>query len=189
MPAGTGSTQGLTWARWVPGMALLLGSLVWGGCVIAAPAARPPGTPMKTSCPDSIELPTVEECHEEAARIDDELLMSCIRRQCSGITVTCSEWSRQKCREQSLRYSSAVLAFTVVPRSGAPYRFYPVKETHWCEDPASRECITKVVIHELAHSCGWNHRQGHGVPGNDSDREPIPECACVDEKDTRTSCE
>ena len=144
---------------------------------------------MKTSCPASIELPTVEECREEAARIDDELLMSCIRRQCSGITVTCSEWSRQKCREESQLSSSAVLAFTLVPRSGTLYRFYPVKETHWCEDPASPECITKVVIHELAHSCGWNHRQGHNVPGNDPELELIPECACVDEKGTRMSCE
>lgn len=189
MRSGTASAAGLAWSPWLLGFALTLGSLVCGGCVTATPAARPAGTPMKTSCPASIELPTVEECREEAARIDDELLMSCIRRQCSGITVTCSEWSRQKCREESQLSSSAVLAFTLVPRSGTLYRFYPVKETHWCEDPASPECITKVVIHELAHSCGWNHRQGHNVPGNDPELELIPECACVDEKGTRMSCE
>lgn len=170
-------------------MTLSVALLVCGGCVSATPAMRPAGTPMKTSCPASIELPSVEECIEEAVRIDDELLMSCMSRQCSTLTVTCGEWSRQKCREQSARASMAVLAFTYVPRPGMLNRFYPVKETHWCEDPASRECITQVVIHELAHSCGWDHGQGHNVPGNDPDNEPIPECACVDEKGTRTSCE
>jgi len=144
---------------------------------------------MKTSCPASIELPTVEECREEAARIDDELLMSCMRRQCSTITVTCGEWSRQKCREESQRSSRAVLAFTLVPWPGLLYRFYPVKETHWCEDPTSPECSTKVVIHELAHSCGWDHGQGHNVPGDNPEREPLAECACTDENGARTACE
>ncbi len=144
---------------------------------------------MKTSCPASIELPTVEECLEEADKIDDELLMSCMRRQCRDIRVTCSEWSRQKCKEERESPDSILLAFTLTTSQGVHHRFYPVKETHWCEEPASRGCIIKAVIHELAHSCGWNHKQGHNVPGNDPKRHPIPECACVDEEGARTSCE
>lgn len=173
----------------VPGTALTLGVLVWSGCATTAPAARPAGTPMKTSCPASIELPTIEECLEEASRIDDELLMSCMRRQCRDLTVTCSEWSRQMCRSQGQRFGNTALGFTLTFWRGTPHRFYPVKETHWCEEPASHECIIKAVMHELAHSCGWNHRQGHNVPGNDPEREPPPECACVDENGARTSCE
>jgi hypothetical protein len=144
---------------------------------------------MKTSCPVSIELPTVEECLEEASRIDDELLMSCMRRQCRDITLTCGEWSRQKCKAQSQRLGNTVLAFTLTAWKGTLHRFYPVEEIHGCEEPASHGCIVKAVIHELAHSCGWDHRQGHNVPGDEPEREPPPECACVDENGARTSCE
>jgi hypothetical protein len=117
--------------------------------------------------------------------------MNCMRRQCRDITVTCSEWSRRQCKADSQKLGSAVLAFTLTNSHGTHLRFYPVKETHWCEEPASRECIIKSVIHELAHSCGWDHKQGHNVPGNDPEheREPLPECACADENGARTSCE
>lgn len=146
---------------------------------------------MKTSCPASIELPTVEECIEEAYKIDDERLMSCMRRQCSAITVTCSEWSRQKCKELRKGPESTLLALTFTSWKGTIHLYDPVEQTHWCEVPASRGCIIKAVIHELAHSCGWEHEQGHNVPGNDPDneREPLPECACADENGARTSCE
>ncbi len=166
---------------------LVLVALVCGGC--ATPTVRQPGTPMKTSCPASIELPTVEECLEEASSITEELLMSCMRRQCRDITVTCSEWSRQKCKALRQRFGRASLAFTMTHWRGTHHRFYPVEETHWCEEPTSRECAIKVVIHELAHSCGWDHGQGHNVPGNDSERETPPECACADENGARTACE
>jgi len=173
--------------RHVLDVAVTLGALVYSGCATSMP--RQPGTPMKTSCPASVELPTVEECLEEASKIDEELLMSCMRRQCRDITVTCSEWSRQKCKADSQRLGITVLAFTLTTWRGMHHRFYPVEETHWCEDPASRGCIVKAVIHELAHSCGWDHRQGHNVPGNDPELEPIPECACVDEDGAGKSCE
>jgi hypothetical protein len=144
---------------------------------------------MKTSCPASIELPTVEECLEEATAITEELLMSCMRRQCQDITVTCGEWSRQKCKESKEDPDGALLALTFTSWEGTLHRFYPVKELHWCEEPASRECITKAVLHELAHSCGWDHGQGHNVPGDNPRREPLRECACADEGGARTSCE
>ena len=187
MLPGRTPAAGSFFARRALGVALTLGSLVMGGC--ATPSARQPGTPMKTSCPASVELPTVEECLEEASRIDEELLMNCMRRQCRDITVTCSEWSRKECEVMREGPDSVLLAFTLTTSSGMHHRFYPVKETHWCEEPASRECIIKAVIHELAHSCGWDHGQGHKVPGNNPKRKPPPECACADENGARTSCE
>lgn len=143
---------------------------------------------MKTSCPTSVELPTVEECIEGASEINNELLMSCVRRQCQDITVTCSEWTRKECEAQSRALGNTVLAFTITTFHGTHHRFYPVQETHWCEEPTSRECTLKAVMHELAHSCGWNHGQGWNVPGNDYEREPLRECVCTDEKGVRTSC-
>lgn len=145
------------------------------------------GTPMKTSCPAAIELPTVEECSEEAMKISDELLRMCMLQQCGKIDITCSEWSRLECKEQSLT-GSTLLAFTVMTYHGTLHSFIPVKETHWCENPASHECIVKAVVHEVAHSCGWDHREGRNVPGNDPEREAIPECQCVGANGKRKAC-
>jgi len=114
--------------------------------------------------------------------------MSCMRRQCRDITVTCSEWSRKECKALREGSDSTLLAFTRTTWRGMHLRFYPAQETHWCQEPASRECIIKAVIHELAHSCGWDHGQGHNVPGNRPVSEPLLECACVDETGASTSC-
>lgn len=115
--------------------------------------------------------------------------MSCMRQQCREITVTCGEWNRKECKAQSQALGNTVLAFTLTTFHGTHHRFYPVRETHWCEEPTSRECALKAVMHELAHSCGWDHGQGWNVPGNDYARQPLRECACADEKGVRTSCQ
>jgi len=166
----------------------LLGLLTWLGCAASTPPSEP-GTPMKTSCPASIELPTVEECVEAVSEITGELLGSCMRRQCHDITVSCGEWSRGRCQiENQRRPETSLLAFTLVRYHGTLHAFFPVQETHWCEEPASHGCVVKAVVHELAHSCGWDHKQGQNVPGNDAPEIPIAECACVNEKGEKTSC-
>jgi hypothetical protein len=60
-----------------------------------------------------------------------------------------------------------VLGFTYQPQFASP--FFPVRETNWCEEPASRECRANAMVHELAHACGWRHRMGGGVPGDKGD--------------------
>lgn len=66
------------------------------------------------------------------------------------------------------------LAFTVTTRM--TFRYNPVDETHWCEEPASHGCIVKSVVHELAHSCGWTHGENPSVPGDDTSKD-VCECA------------
>jgi hypothetical protein len=143
---------------------------------------------MKTSCPSAVALPSVEECLQEASALREELLRMCVRRQCRDITVTCSERSRAQCQEWSQGTRSTMLGFTLMTFHGTHHRFYPVEEIHWCEEPASRECILKAVIHELAHSCGWDHKQGWNVPGDDPPHKSIRECECVGKDGERTSC-
>jgi hypothetical protein len=143
---------------------------------------------MKTSCPPTVELPSVEECIEATSEITDELLGDCMRRQCRDVIITCSEWSRRQCLLDNQSSGKAVLAFTMMLYRGTLHSFYPVREIHWCEEPASQACVVKAVIHEVAHSCGWDHGEGQNVPGNDSPEEDIVECACIDEKGRRVSC-
>jgi hypothetical protein len=161
-------------------------ALIWSGC--ASPSAsNPPGTPMKTTCPSTIELPSVEACSETAMTIHDELLRMCVLRQCKQIHVVCSDESRKDCEEAKQEAEATVLAITKfsatelqLSYNGRLFRFYSKKEIEWCEVPATAECVAQAVIHELAHSCGWDHREGLGVPGDDPPRKGIPECECVD---------
>jgi hypothetical protein len=132
---------------------------------------------MQTDCPFTIDMPSIEECREAALVISDELLRMCVQGQCSNIQVKCSQRIRLQCREDNQIFGFTMLAYTPNPNFyGTLNYFYPIRETYWCEEPVSHECMIKALVHELAHSCGWDHRAGRNVPGNDPPRESIPEC-------------
>ncbi|MFL5345978.1 MAG: hypothetical protein ACJ8AT_14400 [Hyalangium sp.] len=113
------------------------------------------------------EVPTVEECQAAAQVITSDCLKKCVEMQCAGIKINCSSPEIQKnCKDKSSEGIVAmgyVARFDDVPVSCAS----PWKEINWCEVPSSRECRAKAMVHELAHSCGWHHNQGFGVPGDD----------------------
>lgn len=132
---------------------------------------------MRTDCPSALDIPSVQECHEAAESISEELLRICVQGQCGNIQVKCSERTRLQCQEDNRIHGFTMLAYTPSPNHyGTLNYFFPIGETHWCEEPVSHECLIKALIHELAHSCGWEHRGGRNVPGNDPPRESIPEC-------------
>lgn len=60
------------------------------------------------------------------------------------------------------------MGFTLQKR-GMTFFYSPVKEVYWCEESLGEDCRVKAMIHELAHSCGWEHKQGMGVPANQGD--------------------
>lgn len=131
-----------------------------------------------------MDLPTVEECREEAWKIQgDDLLRTCMLSQCGAIQVTCSEWGKIKCAERNRAPGMLRLAVTVTTLETAWYN--PVKETYWCEEKESHECIVKIVIHEVAHSCGWEHGGNPSVPGN---RVSVPPCECLHAGESAVSC-
>ncbi len=138
--------------RWLLPSLLLLG------------ACAHQGTPMHPTCR---ELPTVEECQAAAQVIAHPCLRECVEKQCAGIKVNCgSEEVQRSCRKQS---SEGLMALGFVVRfSDKPTScMSPSGEVNWCEQPASRDCRARAMVHELAHSCGWLHDQGLGVPGDD----------------------
>jgi hypothetical protein len=112
------------------------------------------------------ELPTVEECLEGANAInprENERLWSCVRQQCTRITIRCDQVVRKRCDDAHQR-GDPIMGYTFQPMGTSP--FFPAKETYWCEDSADPDCLTRAFVHELAHSCGWEHGMGQGVPGN-----------------------
>lgn len=133
------------------------------GLVVGSGCAHP-GTAMQGSCR---ELPSVEECQAAAGVMTDSCLRMCVEMQCAGVKVNCGSAEIQKrCREASDAEGITPLGY-VVRFSDVPVSCdHPSKEVNWCEQPASRACRAKAMVHELAHSCGWRHRQGGGVPGD-----------------------
>lgn len=131
---------------------------------------------MKSSCPATIPLPTIEECQQAASVISNEGLRTCVIEQCRDISLVCDEETRKRCKEESKTSGEDLLAYVIRPQTTSTSS--RVKEAHWCEEPASFQCILKVVVHELAHSCGWRHGEGGGVPGSGKTGK-IPECECT----------
>jgi len=142
------------------GATMMLGLLVWSGCV--TPAA-PPGTPMSSTC---TEVPTVEECRAGADVITDERLWDCVRQQCTRIKVQCGVEIRKECKRRSMEAGGTIMGYTL-QRQGMTFFYSPVREVYWCEEFAGQDCRVKAMVHELAHSCGWEHTEGMGVPANE----------------------
>lgn len=130
---------------------------------------------MKSNCSAKIQMPTVEECQEAAKVISNEALRECVKEQCGAISLVCDEETRKVCKESKAK-GQDVLAYVI--RLESTSLSSRVKEAHWCEEPTSFKCMLKVVVHELAHSCGWRHEDGGGVPGNPV-TGVIPECECT----------
>ncbi|NOK21969.1 hypothetical protein [Corallococcus carmarthensis] len=129
----------------------------------ACAAAQAPGTPMHAACR---ELPTIEECRAAARSITDECLRECVSLQCGGAKINCGADVKKEC---ALRKGTGVSALGYVWRPADAGCQNPVSEVNWCEEPSSRECRAQAMVHELAHACGWKHRQGLGVPADDGD--------------------
>lgn len=118
-------------------------------------------TPMNTT--NCTQLPTVEECRTAAEVIDDDCLRECVMAQCAGVKVNCSEVASRKCAVRREQKGQAVGGFVDI--EGQTCRI-PKEEINWCQIPMSRPCRAKAMVHELAHSCGWLHRDGKNVPAD-----------------------
>lgn len=142
-----GSAQHILWAT------LLSGLLVWTGC-----AHRAASEFVSQSCLGDV---TVADCQAEADSIENDCLKECVKMQCAGIKVDCGEKTRMRCER-----TESVYAYTDYYPGVTNCRFAPTNETHCCERllKKSKACRVKVVVHELAHSCGWAVETGPGIP-------------------------
>lgn len=88
--------------------------------------------------------------------------------QCAGIKVDCGEKTRMRCESRESLY-----AYTDHYPGVTNCRFAPTNETHCCERllKKSKDCRVKVLVHELAHSCGWDEEEGPGIPSPANDGE------------------
>jgi hypothetical protein len=104
---------------------------------------------------------TVADCQAEADSIEEECLKECVKMQCAGIKVNCGEKTRKQCERKDWLY-----AYTDFYPGVTNCRVAPTNETNCCERllKKSKACRVKVLVHELAHSCGWADETGPGIP-------------------------
>lgn len=89
-------------------------------------------------------------------------LRTCVMKQINDVKVTCNENTTIECNKPDSDHKGQTLAYATVGRCGGPS-----DRVFWCKRKLSADCAAEVLVHEAAHSCGWNHFDGAGVPGND----------------------
>jgi hypothetical protein len=145
--------------RWVACFLLFLSS-----AVLLLSCSVFVGTPMHGKCR---YLPTVEECQDAANQyITDECLRKCIRYLCAEGNPKCDA-------DEDILLQCATSKTETEEEGGYVLDLYarsctqPVDEVNWCQRPLTPPCQQQNIVHEFAHACGWRHKQGKGVPGND----------------------
>jgi RHS repeat-associated protein len=110
---------------------------------------------------DDIVRKAVQEACNSLGKlqITDNKLRNCLLKRCmSNGVLNCNPNCGKNIRgEEIAGYKSAW------------DRFWGIKpnEVTVCPNAAGFEkCAGDVVIHEWAHSCGWNHGEGQGIPGD-----------------------
>jgi RHS repeat-associated protein len=106
---------------------------------------------------------TCGDCAEEAAKIRDDIIRPCVVTKCKGkkVKLLCEEKRKKKdecgpldpADPNGLRRSAAV-------------RLDEKNRVTWCEDKLTTKCQALLLVHELAHLCGWRDEENPppGVP-------------------------
>jgi len=117
----------------------------------------PAGLFSVTGCGDEesrIRSEVIRACGNLDSVISDPELRECIRERCDKAEIRCEEPAA--CDGDECAYTSCFLS--VFCSSGV----------HLCTDNPSPACkkYGEIAVHEWAHSCGWDHGDGKGVPGD-----------------------
>lgn len=137
-------------------------TLGWALGMVACASVN--GTPMRGSA-DCRYVPSVEDCQAVADRIEDYCLRTCVVHLCRRGRAVCNEDIQLECVVRITENENGNIGGFVW--EVAQTCEVPREEVNWCQLPRSPPCQAKMMVHELAHACGWHHKGGQGVPGNE----------------------
>lgn len=122
------------------------------------------GTPMRGSA-DCRYVPSVEDCQMVADRIEDLCLRTCVVHLCRRGRAVCNEDIQVECVHRAKESGGNEVGGFVwdIPQTCE----VPQDEVNWCQLERSPPCQARMMVHELAHACGWRHGNGQGVPGDE----------------------
>ena len=110
------------------------------------------------NCGEDITKQAQQWCDALSTVITDPKLRKCLKKRCKTAKIKC----QTSCEPDELGYNRSFLGIHSRTANICINRF-----------PAGSQAYGAVVIHEWAHSCGWNHGQGAGVPGDDGTQNPM----------------
>ena len=110
---------------------------------------------------DTVRNEVRGSCSKVTNNISNPPLMACVLKRCADATLECEK----DCDPPTLGYNRSFLGI----RSST---------IHVCTNTAPPWKYGEIAIHEWAHSCGWDHGEGSGVPGDSGvtdiqDRDPV----------------
>ena len=90
-------------------------------------------------------------------------LRECVLRKIDAIRFTCNWGIQTECNKPDGKEKCTWLASAKLGNCGSTQG-----SLNWCNRRGlSDACVAEVLVHEAAHTCGWEHLKGGGVPGND----------------------
>jgi len=92
-------------------------------------------------------------CNTLETTITDPKLRKCIKKRCDAENIKCHPCVNQN-DPDTMGYNNCFLGI-------CSYTIH-IYATH----PNAQNKFGKIAIHEWAHSCGWDHGDGQGVPGD-----------------------
>jgi hypothetical protein len=104
--------------------------------------------------PDQAQ-PADGQVYDAIARISNMARRTCMRKQLGSASVECCK-AKKRCDANPKLGGSSPLGSLDQPTS----------EISWCQRDIKTDCQIDVMLHELAHSCGWDHGFGENVPGD-----------------------
>lgn len=110
-------------------------------------------------------IPDVNDCIFIARFITDSCLRECVIKQCVAGRLLCNEDTANYCAWR--RDAGKQVGGYVPPRDQSCKE--ALDEVKWCDLDVSSSCKAHQVVHELAHACGWHHKDGFNVPGDEGD--------------------
>jgi hypothetical protein len=124
------------------------------------------GTPMPNE-QNCKYVPDVEFCKSTADKITETCLHDCVMNLCTSAKIVCTEETMQQCKATTEDAGAPNGGF-VFPHGQTCQN--PWNEIGWCQLSVMPNCQAQLMVHELAHACGWPEGlAGLGVPGDSSD--------------------
>ncbi|MCA2980975.1 MAG: hypothetical protein INH37_22115 [Myxococcaceae bacterium] len=101
-----------------------------------------------------IDEPSQAECNRKPRS-----LRQCVLTTLDTIKVRCNKTSASNCAARR----TDPIATTQVGMTDEPS-----EAIDWCKlGQGDLDCLAKLLVHETAHACGWDHGEGKNVPFND----------------------
>ena len=109
------------------------------------------------------------QCMTQANSVTDSKLKACVKSKCYGkdTKLDCSpERKKESCFEFTDKHGKKRRRIGEAGEGDS--------EIGWCEEPMNEDCQAKLLVHELAHTCGWDHEPGKGVPSSKEIQQCMP---------------